>query len=297
MINFTYIGETAAIATALCWAITSTAFEDAGKKIGSVNLNLLRLLFGFLFLSTYTLITRGYLLPTDASPSTWGWLMLSGFIGLALGDLMLFEAFVRIGARISMLIYASVPPLSALFAYVFLGESMTVIQMIGMFVTLTGITMVIIDGQGKKVHFNHPLIGLLLAFGGAVGQASGYIIGKYGMGAYDAFASTQIRLIAGIISFITLFTVRGYWQSFIPIFRKPRLLGSTIIGAIFGPFIGISLSLFAVQQINPGVASTLIAITPILLIPYAIFVKKEHVKFQDILGSLVAITGVGMMFI
>lgn len=300
MINFNlgdYVGEFAAIATALCWAITSTAFEDAGKKIGSVNLNLLRLLFGFVFLSIYTLITRGQLLPMDATPSTWGWLMLSGFIGVVLGDLMLFEAFVRIGARISMLIYASVPPLSALFAYIFLGESMTSIQMIGMVVTICGIALVILDGKGQKLQFNHPVAGILLAFGGAIGQAAGYIVGKYGMGNYDAFASTQIRLVAGIVSFILIFTFKGYWKTFFPIFKKPKALGSTVIGAIFGPFVGISLSLYAVQKINPGVASTLIAITPILLIPYAVFVKKETIKVRDIIGSMIAIVGVAMMFL
>ena len=297
MMNLNYIGEIAAVATALCWAITSTAFEDAGKKIGSVNLNLMRLLFGFIFLSTFTLISRGQLLPTDATASTWGWLMLSGLIGVVLGDLMLFEAFVRIGARISMLIYASVPPLSALFAYLFLGESMTSFQLIGMFVTILGIALVILDGKGQKVSLNHPLIGVLLAFGGAVGQAAGYIIGKYGMGDYDAFASTQIRLVAGILSFAILFTVRGYWKNFFPIFKEPAKLRSTLVGAIFGPFIGISLSLFAVQRINPGVASTLISITPVILIPYAVFVKKEHVKLRDVIGSVIAITGLGIMFI
>ncbi len=297
MMNFTYIGEIAAIATALCWAITSTAFEDAGKKIGSVNLNLLRLLFGFVFLSTFTLITRGQLLPTDATASTWGWLMLSGLIGVVLGDLMLFEAFVRIGARISMLIFASVPPLSALFAYMFLGESMTTFQVIGMFVTIAGIALVILDGKGQKVKLCHPLVGVLLAFGGAVGQAAGYIIGKYGMGDYDAFASTQIRLVAGILTLVILFTVRGYWKSFFPLFKEPAKLRSTVIGSIFGPFIGISLSLFAVQRINPGVASTLISITPVILIPYAVFVKKETVKLRDILGSVIAVIGLAIMFI
>ena len=123
-----YMGEIAALATALCWAITATAFEDTGKKIGSMNLNLLRLLIGMVFLSAFTLITRGVLLPTDASASEWGWLLLSGFVGIVVGDLLLFEAFVQIGSRISMLIYASVPPLSGILAFIFLGESMHLIK-------------------------------------------------------------------------------------------------------------------------------------------------------------------------
>lgn len=296
-----YIGEISAIATAVCWAITSTAFEDAGKRIGSVNLNLLRLLFAFVFLSIYTLITRGLILPFDASTEAWSWLMLSGLVGIVIGDLLLFEAFVMIGARISMLIYASVPPLTGIIAFLFLGEAMRPMQILGMLITMSGIALVILDGKSddskQKVKLNHPVMGILLAFGGSLGQAIGYIIGKYGMGDYDAFASTQIRLTGAILAFAILFTVKGYWKTFFPVFRHVKALKSTVIGAIFGPFIGISLSLYAVQRINPGVASTLISITPVLLIPYAVIVRKEKVVLKEVVGSLVAIGGLAVMFI
>lgn len=294
-----YAGEIAAIATAICWAITSTAFEDGGKKIGSFNLNLIRLLLGFLFLTTYNFITRGFLIPIDASSEAWLWLFLSGIVGIVIGDLLLFEAFVRIGARISMLIFASVPPLSGLIAYIFLGEAMTSLEVLGMMIVLSGIAMVILDGgeKGEKVKFSHPVVGILLAFGGALGQSAGYIIGKYGLGDYDPFAATQIRLLAGIVSFIVLFTFKGQWPSFIRIFKEPKKLNSIVIGSFFGPFLGISLSLYAVQRINPGVASTLISITPILLIPYAVMVKKEKVMIKEVVGSIVAIVGLAVLFI
>ncbi len=294
-----YFGEIAAIATALCWAITSVSFEDAGKKIGSMNLNLLRLFFGLIFLCLFTFITRGLIFPVDATPSTWFWLMLSGLVGLVIGDFLLFEAFVRFEARISMLIYASVPPISGIFAYLFLKESMTVMQITGMLVTILGIALVILDGKNEdnKIKLAHPVAGVLLAFGGAVGQSAGYIIGKYGVSDYDAFAATQIRVIAGIIGFSILFTVMGHWKKFTPILKKPKVLKTAVLGSFFGPFIGVSLSLFAVQRINPGVASTLISITPVLLIPYAIFVKKEKVIIKEIIGSIVTIAGLAIMFI
>lgn len=295
----TYSGEIAAILTAVCWAITSVSFESGGKKIGSLNLNLVRLLFGLAFLSTYTLFSRGYLIPIDASSSTWFWLFISGIVGIVLGDLLLFEAFVRIGARTSMLIYASVPPLSGIISYFILGEAMTFMQIIGMIITTIGICIVILDNNGeeKKMKLNHPLLGILLAFGGALGQALGYVIGKYGLKSYDPFAATQIRLIAGIISFSLIFTIKGHWPAFISIFKKPKQLQPVVIGSFFGPFIGISISLYAVQRINPGVASTLTSITPILLIPYAMVFKKEHVDLKEIIGSVIAITGLAVLFL
>lgn len=293
-----YIGEIAALTTALCWAITSTAFEDSAKKIGSMNLNLIRLLFGMFFLSIFTFFTRGQWFPTDATPSGWSWLLLSGLMGVVIGDLLLFEAFIRIGSRLSMLIFASVPPLSGIMALIFLNEKMTLIQVIGMIVTIAGIASVILvaDKDSKKLNFSRPVLGILLAFGGAFGQSAGYIIGKFGMADYDPFSATQIRLIAGIVGFLVIFTIRGQWPRFFQSVKRKDALASLTIGSFFGPFLGISLSLIAVQKINPGVASTLSSITPILLIPYAFFIKKEQVTGKEIIGTVIALIGVGIMF-
>lgn len=298
MIIQQYSGEIAAIATAFCWAITATAFERGAKKIGSMNLNLLRLILGLVFLSVFTLITRGTLFPTDASSSTWFWLLLSGLVGLVVGDLLLMESFVRIGSRTAMLIYSSVPPITALLSFIFLGEEMSGLQIVGMFVTLLGIgSVILVADKNKKVAFAHPLAGILFAFGGAVGQSAGYIIGKFGMADYNPFSATQIRLIAGIFGFSVIFTVTRQWPKLKNSFHDVKALTSLTIGSLFGPFIGISLSLYAVQRINPGVASTLTSITPILMIPYAVLVLKEKVSAKEILGTLLALTGVGIMFL
>lgn len=293
-----YYGEIAALATAFCWAITATSFEVAGKKIGSQPLNLIRLLIGMLFLCAFTFITRGIAFPIDASLNTWKWLFLSGLVGLVIGDLLLFEAFVRIGARISMLIYASVPPMSGIMAYFILGESMSYKQILGMIITLSGIaTVILVKGDSKKVKLAHPVAGILLAFGGAFGQALGYIIGKFGLENYDAFAATQIRLLAGIIGFSLIFTLRGSWKSFFDSFKERQAMAFITLGSFFGPFLGISLSLLAIQYTNPGVASTLTSITPILLIPVAIIIRKETVHFKEFLGAMLAISGVALIFI
>jgi len=294
-----YIGQIAAVTTAVCWAITSTNFEAAGKKIGSVPLNIIRLFIGFIFLSTFTLITRGQILPFDASLNAWKWLTISGFIGFFIGDLLLFEAFIRIGARISMLIFASVPPMSGILAYIILGESMSQKQIIGMIVTLIGISIVILvkDEGSKKIKLSHSVSGILFAFGGAFGQSLGYIVGKLGLGNYNPFAATQIRIISAMVAFSLFFTIKRNWHLVFDSFKEHKAMIRVTIGSFFGPFLGVSLSLLAVQHINPGVASTLMAITPILLIPVAIFIKKEKVFFKEILGAFIAVIGVSVIFI
>lgn len=300
-----YLGELFAILTAICWAITSTAFEHAGKKIGSLSLNIIRLWFAFVFLMIYSGITRGLPLPTDANTETYKWLILSGLIGFVLGDLFLFEAFTRIGARISMLIFSSVPPMSAILAYFILGDTMTLLQIVGMFVTIFGIGLVILTKDTsldqRKVKLAHPVVGVLLAFGGALGQATGYIIGKLGVqsgvGNYDAFAATQIRIIAAIVGFTIVITIKRGWPRVFKAFKHKKAMVSTTIGSIFGPFIGVSLALVALNYTTPGVASTLTSITPIILIPVALFYHKEKLVIKEIIGAFVAIAGVTIMFL
>lgn len=299
-----YLGEIYAILTAICWAITSIAFEHAGKKMGSLTLNIIRLWFAFVFLMIYSFIVRDMPLPLDASLNTWKWLILSGLIGLLIGDLFLFEALTQIGARISMLIFSSVPPMSAILAYFILGDKMTTSQVIGMIITMTGIGTVILtrsSTSNKKIKFTHPILGISLAFGGAFCQSLGYIIGKLGMDAggisYDPFSSTQIRIIAAIIGFTIIVSLRKGWPNVAKAFTYRTAIKHTIVGSVFGPFIGVSLSLLALNYTTPGVASTLTSITPILLIPVALFYNKEKLLIKEIMGAFIAIIGVGIMFI
>src|SRR3972149_4949233 len=112
MIN--YIGELAAVTTALFWTITALAFERASLRVGSLATNIIRLFIGFLFLSVFTYFYRNSFFPYDASFYSWFWLILSGFVGFVFGDLFLFKSFTIIGSRFAMLIMTMVPPITAL---------------------------------------------------------------------------------------------------------------------------------------------------------------------------------------
>jgi drug/metabolite transporter (DMT)-like permease len=298
-------GELAALLTAVFWTITALAFEAASRKIGSMVVNLLRLIAGFCFLTVFVFFYRGYLLPLDATPHAWFYLILSGLIGFVFGDLCLFQAFVVLGARISMLLMALAPPMTALIGWVVLGETLSWKSWIGMTLTITGIALVVLkrhtseesNGGFRKVKFNYPLWGILLGLGGALGQAAGLVLSKVGMKEYDSFASTQIRVIAGIAGFAVLFTVMGYWKHAWRALsmRKPMLQLS--LGAFFGPFLGVSFSLLAIKYADTGIASTIMAIVPVLIIPPSMILYKEKVTLKEVAGAILAVLGVAMFFL
>ncbi|MCA0445283.1 MAG: DMT family transporter [Bacteroidetes bacterium] len=299
-----HVGELAALLTAIFWTVTALSFEKASKSVGSLSVNIIRLVIAFLFISVYSWVSRGYFFPTDASTHAWLWLMLSGFVGFVLGDLFLFKSYMVMSARVSMLIMALAPPMTALFGWIFLGEILTWYHGAGMVLTLTGIAMVVLDQPGheegadpKKFKLSYPLSGLLLAFGGAVGQALGLILSKIGMQNYDAFASTQIRIIAGIIGFAAIFTVFGRWSRVFSAVKHKSAMSWLTLGAFFGPFLGVSFSLIAVQNTHAGVAATIMAIVPVLIIPPSVFFFGEKVTPKEILGAILSVTGVAILFL
>jgi len=294
-----HLGEFAALLTAFFWTITSLSFEAASNKIGSIAVNILRLVLGFVFLSIFTLIRRGFVLPVDASAENWIWLSLSGLVGFVFGDLFLFKSYTMIGSRFSMLIMTLVPPVTAFFSFLILGEKLTLFHYLGMTLTFAGIVMAIFSraGKGEKLSLKLAPRGILYAFGGAVGQALGLVLSKLGMKDYDPFAATQIRIIAGIFGYTILVTFLARWVSVMKATKNNSGMALTSLGAFFGPFLGVSFSLIAIKYTEAGIASTIMALVPVFIIIPAVVFFKEKVTIPEVLGAIVSVAGVALFFV
>jgi drug/metabolite transporter (DMT)-like permease len=300
-----HFGEIAGVLTAVFWTVTSLAFESAGKKVGSLSVNLIRLIIAFFFIGFYSWAARGFFFPTDATLYQWEWLALSGLVGFVIGDLLLFQALVVVGARISMLMMALAPPFAAFIGWLVLGEVLSPTNLLGMTITLSGIVIVILKRErsevngivSRKIKSNYSVQGVLLALGGAIGQGAGLVLSKKGMGDYDAFSASQIRVLTGIVGFIFVLTFMKRWPRFMAAIKNVPAMNRITIGAFFGPFLGVSFSLLAVQHTQAGIAATLMAITPVLIIAPAIFIFKEKINWKEILGAVITVIGIGFFFL
>lgn len=294
-----HYGELAALATAIFWTVTALSFEYASKRVGSLAVNMIRLTFAFLFLGIFTLIIRGMFLPLDASPHAWLWLSLSGLVGLVLGDYFLFKAYTVLSSRIAMLIMTTVPPMTAIIGWLLLGEKMLPLHILGMFLTMGGILMAIFTRpeNGQRIHLSYPVKGIIFALIGAAGQAGGLVLSKYGMGEYNSFAASHIRLIAGMTGYaliILLLRKQGLIRNAI---HDGKGMKAIALGSFFGPFLGISFSLLAVKYTETGIAATIMAIVPILIIIPSVLVFKEKFTWMEIFGAVVSVAGVVLMFL
>jgi drug/metabolite transporter (DMT)-like permease len=290
------VGQFAALGTAICWTFGALCFEYSSKKIGSMSLNVIKMYLSFALFTVFAWLFRGRPFPTDAGGDAWLWLGLSGIIGFVLGDLFLFSAFATIGARTSMLIMSLTPPITALLGFFVLGERLAPRHCLGMAITMSGVATVILTSKSGSKELKHPVKGLLFAFIGMIGQAVGLVLSKYGMGEYNAFSATQIRIFAGMIGFTLLLFYSKGWQRLMAALKDKQAMRASVTGSILGPFLGVYLSLLAIQNTSTGIASTIIMIVPVLIIPFSMLLFKEKINLREIIGAIVAVTGTAIMF-
>jgi drug/metabolite transporter (DMT)-like permease len=301
-----YYGLSAALGAAFCWSICSVCFTAAGKQVGSLTVGFIRLAMAFILFCVYGLLVRGHCLPTDATAHTWTYLAISGVVGFFIGDVFLFRSFLLIGPRLSLLVMSTWPAMSVLLGWIFLSERLTGLQMSGMLLTLCGILVVVSERQrsrpGQEKARRVSIVGVLFAFLGAVGQSVGLLLSKIGMlppGAveqYDEFASNQIRAIAALVAYAVLFFVLHRWRKLGHGLKQPKPMAILSLGAVIGPFIGVVLSLVALRYVASGMAATLMATSPVLIIPFSIIILHEKVTRRAVLGAAIAVAGVVVLF-
>ncbi len=295
-----FIGELAALLTSVCWSGTSVIFTKATQQVGSIIVNRIRVILGLLFLLILNWVFYGYLLPLDAGVARWVWFALSGAIGYALGDVFLFQSFVCIGPQRGMLMMSLAPLMSAGLAWMFFGEILTGIQMLGVIVTLAGIAWVILQRRSDANYQNCSSVqGVLFGLGAASGQAVGYVLSKQGLtDGFSPIAGNSIRMLSAVIVLWALASIQGKARETINRMReKPRVLGWLTIAALSGPVLGATLSLFALQHTQVGIASTLIALPPVFLLPVSWLVFRETFEWGSVLGTFIAIGGVALLFL
>ena len=300
-------GKLLALSAALCWTISTVAFTNAGKRIGSLPVNVIRMVLAIALLTLFEGLTRGQWIPATAGPRAWLWLSLSGFIGFFVGDLFLFKAMTVIGSRLSSLVMSLAPPTAAVVGWLWIGETMELRSLIGMAVTISGVSWVVMEQQSDPngVTTRPSLSGLLYALVGAMGQGVGVVMAKAAFtplpgadaeGIPGVMEASLIRALAGTVGFIALISWWRRWPSIFRACRRARPMTITSIGAFAGPFLGVALLMQSIQTIPTGVAQTIVAIVPVLILPFVIVVERERVSGRAAVGALIAVAGVALLF-
>ena len=295
-----FIGELAALATSRFFAITALIFTQTGRMVGSQVTNRLRLTFALLYLIVINLIFFREPLPFSAEGSRWLWLGISGIIGLSLGDAFLFQSFVSVGTRLGTLLLSLAPIFGSILAWIFFGERLSPLQITGILLALAGIAWVVLSHEEQPdTPRGHTRRGVLFGVLAGLGQAVGLVLSKQGMvGDFSVFQANTIRMLVAVIFTWGWTALQGQvGATFTALREKPSVLRLLALGALVGPLLGVSASLLAVQHAEVGIASTLMALPPVLILPISYFVFKEQIGWQAILGTILAIAGVAVLFL
>ncbi|MEE8404085.1 MAG: DMT family transporter [candidate division Zixibacteria bacterium] len=306
-----YLGELAALGTAFFWAFTAIFFSKASERAGAFNVNKVRLLMAVVIYAIVLLILNGSLFHQDLNTSQLFWLGLSGFIGLVLGDLCIFKALVIIGPRLTTLIFSTTPIMTTIIAWVFLGENLGILDLLGITVTVAGVSWIVLEGQPdirermqiSKKHADSGSYqkGVILALGASLGQAIGLVLAKEGMtnagSEIDPMLASFVRMLIACAIIWIVSAFRGKLNEVAAIFTNKETFKFTLGGSICGPFLGVWLSLLALNYISTGVAATLNATVPIIVIPIMYILYREKSSVRALAGALIAVLGVALLFI
>jgi drug/metabolite transporter (DMT)-like permease len=298
--TMSFIGEIAALLPSFCFALTALIFAFTGRLVGSQVTNRTRLLFALGYLIVLNLILFHEPLPFSSGTSRWLWLGLSGIIGLSLGDTFFFQSLVSVGPRLGSLLLSLAPVFGSVIAWIFFGETLTVLQITGILLALAGIGWVVMSHEEPPdTPHGHTQRGVFFGVLAALGQAIGLVLSKQAMfGEFSPFQANAIRMLAAVI-FTWLWTgFEGKIVTTVSALRaQPKITSLIALGAFVGPLLGVSASLLAVQHAEIRVASTLMALPPVIVLPISFFVFKEKVGWQAVAGTVLAILGVAILFI
>lgn len=296
------VGEIAALGTSLCLSATSVLFTLAGREVGSLIVNRARLVFSVVFLSLTHLAFLHTPLPLAAEAERWIWLSLSGVVGFVIADACLFKAFILIGPRLTMLMMGLVPVAATLMAWVVYAETLRGSQVIGIVTTLCGTAWVIMDRgdhENREVLDGNFRRGIALGLCAAVVTAAGMILAKKGLqGDFSAISGNMIRTLAAAVTLLAYTMIRGQiGETYARLCIHRRAMLHIGTGAIIGPLVGLSLFLFAIQRAPLGVASTLMRLAPLFLLPVGYFCFNERFGWGSVAGTVLSVIGVGMLFL
>ncbi|MBN2657780.1 MAG: DMT family transporter [Spirochaetales bacterium] len=293
------LGQVFALLTALCWAQNSLIYSSLGRKTGSDAVTHIRLWLAVPVMLVVNYLFTGQLSPFHLPLQPLILILLSGFFGFFVADLFLFRAFVEIGPREALVVMTISPVFGLIFSRIFLDETLSLLKIGGILIILTGVIWVIlVEKEGGNQGRGHGLRGFFYALLGALTQAIGLIFAKMGMMEGVHPVSTNfIRITAGLAGLFVYSLIRKKVKSDFAAFGNLRNFSLLLFAVIVGPVLGIILSLYALNWAPVGIITTLMQVSPVLLLPVDIFIFRKKVSAGAIAGTVLAVGGTTLLFL
>ena len=308
-----YLGELISLGVAFSWTVAALFSEVGSKRLGVIVMNVWRIGLAALCSAPLMWAIFGEPWPAYAGTETWAWLTLSGVVGYFFGDWCLFNSYLAMGSRLGQLFMTLAPMFAALAAWVMIGQTLAPSTLLAMAVTLVGIAISVL-GRDEHHHVQVvlPVKGIVFGIGAALGQGFGLVLSKIGLDHYTSdvpadllpavenylpFASNMIRCIAGAVCFAGWLIVSGHAGRMRESLKEHKGLAAMLVTVFTGPFIGVGFSLMAVQYTAAGIASTIMALTPIIILLPSKWLFHQPITARSVVGAVISVIGVSLFFL
>jgi len=300
-----HIGELAAFGTSVSWAIAAIIMEKSVRNVGVMAVNTLKVAFGTIYLALLAFLLNGSFFPLGLSSSSWIFLCASGVFGFVLGDYFLLNAYRMIGSRLSLLLMSLSVPLTAVGALVLWNERMGTWALAGMLLCVAGIAITVMAGGklNERLSAEHAVSpsvyrkGVIFGILSALCMVVATLCTKAGATGVNSVSATQVRIFSSFVGFVIFALITRKSGEVTVVVKTGKGLGMIALGAVFGPFIGVGFLLFALQNADAGIVSTLSSLSPVLIIPPSVIFLKRRVSSGEVIGACLAMCGLALLFL
>jgi drug/metabolite transporter (DMT)-like permease len=296
-----------ALLSAMLFSVSGVCGHRAAKSIGGTEANFWRLMFSAVFLTSYAYVWGVGML----SPS-FPLFFLSGVVGIGIGDVAYFQALPKLGSRLSLLLIECLSaPVAAIIEWFWMGTTLTSTQMLCGIVVLVGVAFALVPGKRAAGSRKELYLGSALCALSALAGAYGVVLSRKAF-AVDAAVGVSLsggnagfqRVLGGLLvgGICLLFVKRKELRVQA---RAPRHLVNEVakrkwktvwywvlLNGLAGQTLGVSCMQWALKTTPGGIVLAIIALTPILIIPLAVWIEGERPSRISLVGSLIAVGGV-----
>ena len=296
----------AAFLTTILWAGSIVCAWRSARLIGGAEANFWRLSLSTALLGAWA-NTCGHGLFGAAFPI----FVISGLIGVGIGDTAMFQALPRLGSRLTVLLVTCMtPPFAALIEWLWLGTTLRAGQILCGLITLCGVALALAPGKHLQLTRQVVILGAtactVSALAGAVGAVlsrKGYAVAETAAQPLDGGTAAFERLLGGLL-------VAGVWlllarhreikahltgtgpETEVGLLKWRAVWPWVVANAVLGQTLGVSCYQWALEQLPTGVVLSIASLTPLTVIPFARIIEGEQPTRHSLVGSVIAVAGV-----
>lgn len=290
-----YFGETFALLTAVTWAFAVILFKKSGETVHPVLLNLFKNLLAIvLFLPTMRIFHET--LARQAPASDYLLLLLSGALGIGIGDAMFFKSLNQIGAGLWAIVGCLYSPFIIGMSVIWLGERLGLLQIFGAVMIISAVLSTIQKKKTGRIVHRDLLWGIFWGVLATAATTVGIVAIKPLLERSPLLWVTEVRLLGGVAVLLVITLFHPSRQKILFSTIPARGWGYTVAGSFFGAYLAMFFWLAGMKFTQASIAAALNQTSNVFVFIFAAIFLREPITRRRTIGIVLAVSGVFLMY-